>query len=476
MQMTRRAFLGAVAGTLPAAGPRRPNILFIMSDDHAAHAIGAYGSKINRTPQIDRIGREGMRFDNCFATNSVCTPSRATILTGQYSHRNGVRTLDDRLSPDQPTFPMSLRQAGYHTGVVGKWHVGNRASGFDFWSILPGQGKYFHPDFIEMGKPVRREGYVTDLITGMALEFLERRPRDKPFCLLLHHKAPHDMWQYDGRHAGLYKADVPEPSNFNDDYASRGNAIRQAQCKIGAQLTSFAEQTAQLPVERRRSAQYQIFIKSYLRCIASIDDNVGRVLDYLDSNRLAEDTVVVYTSDQGVFTGEHGLFDKRFMYEESIRMPLLVRYPREVSAGSVSSGMVLNVDFAQTLLDLGGAPRMAGQQGRSFRPLLQGRRPRDWRTSMYYRYWMNAAHFNIPAHLGIRTERYKLIHYYGQTCGTKGSIERPWTPEWELFDLKQDPHEMRNLYAEPQATPVVRRLEAELSRLQRDVGDVTECG
>ncbi|MCL4402438.1 MAG: sulfatase [Acidobacteria bacterium] len=477
--VTRRSFVqsAALPFVLRGAGAERPNILYIMCDDHAAQAIGAYGGRINRTPNIDRIANGGMRFDNCYCTNSLCTPSRAVILTGKYSHLNGICTLDNRFSPTQETFSTPLQRAGYHTGLVGKWHVANNATGFDFWSILPGQGKYFDPDFIQMGAMIQKKGYCTDVITDMALEFLQKRPKDKPFCLLLQHKAPHDPWSYDEKHAHLYEnEDIPEPATLYDDYKTRGNAIRQAECKIGLRHTLYQQETGNLPPEKRKPRQYQIFIKSYLRCVASVDDNVGRVLDYLDASGLANNTVVVYTSDQGVFLGEHGLYDKRFMYEDSLRMPLLVRYPREVKPGSVNRDMVLNLDFAETLLDYGGASAPADMQGRSFRPLLKGQAPRDWRTSMYYRYWMHGAHFNIPAHLGVRTKRYKLVYYYGQTCGKKGTVGPATAPEWEFFDLKEDPLEMHNVYGVPAFASVVRELTAELKRLQKEYKDTGPCG
>ena len=441
----------------------------MMADDHASQAIGAYGSRINRTPNIDRIARGGMRFDNCFCTNSLCTPSRASILTGKYSHLNGIFTLDDRFSSTQETFSTPLQRAGYHTGLVGKWHVADNATGFDFWSILPGQGDYFDPHLIEMGKHIQRSGYVTDVLTDMALQFLEARPKNKPFCLLLQNKAPHDPWLYDKKHAKLYQADVPEPPTLYDDYKTRGHAIKMAQSKIGMRQTEF-------PPATRKPAQYQLFVKSYLRCIASIDDNVGRVLDYLDANGLAENTLVIYTSDQGVFVGEHGLFDKRFMYEDSLRMPLLVRYPPEIKPGSVNSDIVLNIDFPETLLDYGGARIPPDMQGRSLRPLLRGHTRADWRQSMYYRYWMHGAHFNIPAHYGVRTKRYKLIYYYGQGCGKTGTIPAPTQPEWELFDLKEDPLELHNVYNVPAFAPVARDLTAELKRLRREYKDTDPCG
>ena len=449
----------------------RPNILFIMSDDHAARAMSCYGGRINRTPNLDRIAAEGMRLDNCFCTNSICTPSRATILTGKYSHKNGCRAFN-AFDGSQQTFPRLLQQAGYHTGVVGKWHLHSEPVGFDVWRVLPGQGKYFDPELIEPGGRKTYKGYVTDIITDLALKFLAERPKDRPFCLLYHHKAPHDNFEYDRKHADLYKdADIPEPDNLLDDYANRGEAIKRVTQKIGMRHTAYARETGDLPPAERKRKCYQIYIKSYLRCVASIDDNVGRVLDWLKKEGLEEDTIVVYTSDQGFFLGEHGMYDKRFMYEESLRVPFVLRYPREVKPGSVSDAMVLNVDFAETLLDYAGVAVPRDMQGRSIRPILRGRRPADWRTSMYYRYWLHLPHFRVAAHFGVRTRDHKLIYYYGRALGTPGARPESTPPEWELFDLRKDPHEMRNVFADPACADVVRRLAAELKRLRRELED-----
>jgi len=464
----------------------RPNILFIMSDDHAAPAISTYGgflADVAKTPNIDRLAKEGMRFDNCFCTNSICTPSRAVILTGKYSHKNGVKTLDDVFDGSQHTFPKLLQRAGYYTGVVGKWHLKTEPTGFDYYNVLPGQGDYFNPRLKEKGKIWRdgyeggtvHKGYVTDVITDLTLDFLKDRPKDKPFCLLYHHKAPHDMWEYDEKHAELFRdVEIPEPVNLFDSHAHRGMAIKRCTQKIGRNHTLYGEETEHLSGRKRKKKQYQIYIKSYLRCVASIDDNIGRVLDYLDKTGLTENTIVVYTSDQGFFLGEHGLFDKRFMYEESLRMPLLIRYPREVKAASVNNDIVVNVDFAETFLDYAGLSVPGDMQGRSLRPLLRGGTPAEWRRSMYYRYWMHRAHFNIAAHFGVRTKRYKLIYYYGLPLDARGARERPTRPEWELFDLEKDPREMYNVYGKPEYTDIAEKLKAELVRLRKELEDEDE--
>jgi len=465
-------------------GRRRPNIIFIMSDDHAAPAISAYKgflSQVVKTPNIDRLSDEGMLFKNCFCTNSICTPSRAVILTGKYSQKNGVRTLSDSFDGSQQTFAKLLQQAGYHTAVIGKWHLKTEPAGFDYYNVLPGQGLYFNPLMKEKGQPWRDgrqggklyHGYVSDVITDAAMDYLEhKRPKDKPFCLLYQHKAPHDEWEYDPKYEKLYSdIDIPEPETFFDGYHNRSQAIRRCTQKIGMRHTLFNKQTSQLSGRARKKLQYQIFMKKYLRCAASIDDNVGRVLDYLDQTHLADNTVVMYTSDQGVFLGEHGLYDKRFMYEPSLRMPLLVRYQGEIKPGSTSDKIVLNVDFAETILDYAGVDIPADMQGRSFRPLLQGKNAENWRTSMYYRYWMHGAHFNVAAHFGVRTTRYKLIYYYGLPLDAKGTRGGPTPPEWELFDLQKDPNEMNSVYEDPAYADVVKDLKAVLIRLRKELGD-----
>ena len=342
-------FLGlfALASSLPAADPR-PNILYIMADDHASHAISAYGSKINRTPNIDRIATAGLRFTNCFVTNSICTPSRACILTGKYSHINGVPVFN-RFDGRQPTLAKYLQAAGYHTGMIGKWHLGSDPTGFDYWNILPGQGVYRDPVLIDRGQQKKHEGYVTDIITDLSLAFLKDRPKDKPFFLMCHHKAPHRPWQPDAQHAKKWEnVQVPEPETFNDDYATRSDAAREATMRIDRDLNRTdlkRDPPPGLSAEKLKKWKYQRYMHDYLACVESIDDNVGRLLDYLDTNGLAENTIVIYTSDQGFFLGDHNWFDKRFMYEESLRMPFVVRWPARIKPGTVNADMVLNVDL-----------------------------------------------------------------------------------------------------------------------------------
>ena len=478
--LSRRRFLksigaGAAIASLPswlraADDGKRPNIIFIMTDDHAAHALSCYGSRINQTPNLDRLANGGMRFDNCFCTNSICAPSRAVILTGKYSHRNGLMRNGDRFDSEQLTFPKLLQKAGYATALIGKWHLETDPTGFDYWNILPGQGIYHDPELIEMGHRSKHTGYVTDIITDLSIDWIKQQPSDRPFLLMCQHKAPHRHWQPDEKHATLYEnKDIPEPETFNDDYSTRCDAARHQAMTIEHDMypSDFkVEPPEGLAGQALKQWKYQHFIKDYLRCIASVDDNVGRLLDYLDENDLAENTIVVYTSDQGFFLGDHGWYDKRFMYEESLRMPLLVRYPREIKPGSVTREIVLNLDFAETFLDYADLTPPTEMQGASFQRILKGRKPDDWRSAMYYHYYeygdlgKNGWH-RVRPHVGVRTQRYKLIHFHDEQIDA-----------WELFDLKKDPHEIRNVIGDPDYTEVVNQLKKELIRLQKDYGDV----
>lgn len=464
---------------------QQPNILFIMSDDHASHAMSCYGSKINKTPNLDRIANNGMRFDNCFCTNSICTPSRAAILTGTYNHINEVTTLDTHMDNRLQTFPKLLQENGYQTGMFGKWHLGQGPNhcptGFDDWAVLPGQGLYHNPDFIFKDDTVpggRREtvrGYVTDLITDFSLDWLKNRDTNKPFCLMYHHKAPHREWEPDEKHAHMYlNEDIPEPVTLYDDYTNRASAAKAAEMRVGVHMRTTdlkVEINHEIPEMELRKWAYQRYIKDYLRVVASIDDNVGRVLDYLEEAGLSENTLIIYTSDQGFFLGDHGWYDKRFMYEESLRMPFIVSYPKEIKAGSVNKDMILNVDFAPLFLDLAGVPIPETMQGHSIRPLLKQNTPEDWRDAMYYRYWMHKSHHNVYAHYGLRTHKYKLIYYYADALGQAGAIDETYEPEWELFDLETDPHELNNIYHDIQYADVVKGLTDRLHYMQKDVGD-----
>jgi arylsulfatase A-like enzyme len=462
----------------------RPNVLFIMSDDHAAHAMSCYGSRINETPNLDRIAHGGMRFDNCFCTNSICTPSRAAILTGTYNHVNEVTTLNTPMDNRLATYPKLMRDSGYQTAVFGKWHLGHGPAhdpaGFDDWCVLPEQGLYHDPEFITRAGRTKEHGYVTDLITDYSLNWLKKRDRSKPFCLMVHHKAPHQRWEPDAKHATMYDGvTVPEPDTLFDDYSDRARGARDARMRISLHL---GEKDLKHPIPRdmaemelRRWA-YQHYIKDYLRVVASVDDNVGRLLDYLDEDAIADDTIVVYTSDQGFFLGDHGWYDKRFMYEESLRMPFVMRYPREIQPEGANSEMILNVDFAPTFLDYAEVEVPEKLQGSSFRRLAAGRTPERWQDAMYYRYWMHGTNHRVPAHYGVRTARYKLIYYYAHSFGLPGCTEFPSEPAWELFDLEKDPRELHSVYEDPAYAPTVKDLKQMLDTLQRKVGDEPFAG
>jgi len=462
--------------------PGRPNLLFIMSDDHAAHAVSAYGSRINDTPNIDRIATGGMRFDACFCTNSICTPSRAAILTGTYNHVNGVTTLYTPMDNRLPTYVSALHDSGYQTALFGKWHLGHGPGhdpvGFDDWRVLPDQGAYHDPVMVGPSGEERLTGYVTDLITDLCIDWLDQRDPSQPFALMCHHKAPHRSWEPDARHAQLYvDDDIPEPDTLWDDHASRAMVVQSARMgllDLDPILDLKAAVPAGLTAEQEVRWRYQRYIKDYLRVVASIDDNVGRLLDWLDEHDLAEDTIVVYTSDQGFFLGDHGWFDKRFMYEESLAMPLLIRYPREVPGGSVCRDIVLNVDFAPTFCDLAQAGIPEHMQGSSFVPLLHGITPHEWQQSMYYRYWMHRDPIHdVPAHYGVRTHEHKLICFYNDPLDQPGANGSAEPVEWELYDLTRDPAEMTNVAEDPAFADVRAALTEELARLQRQVRDHT---
>jgi arylsulfatase A-like enzyme len=486
----------------------RPNIIYIMTDDHTKQATSLYDSSLIQTPNIDRIGREGIRFDRAFVTNSICAPSRAVMLTGKYSHMNGLRDNHDVFDSSQVTFPKLLRQSGYQTAVVGKWHLKTPPAGFDYWNILTGQGHYYNPDMIEMGDTSRHIGYSTDISTDIAINYLDNRDTTKPFCLIYHHKAPHRNWMPDTKHFGLLEGkEIPLPESFFDDYSSRTSAARDQDMRIADMYLSMdmkihpdsmdrEEGTGGMPdfdalrnwkatyarfTPKQKSLwdsyyspvtdqylesglsgddlarwKYQRYIIDYLRCVASVDDNIGRILNYLEENQLENNTIVVYTSDQGFYLGEHGWYDKRFMYEESFSTPLLVKYPVEIEAGQSTNAFALNVDFASTFLDYADIEIPPDMQGKSLRPLCKGEKPIDWRKSVYYHYYQSTGWHKVKKHDGVRTDRYKLIHFYE-------------VDEWELFDLKSDPGEMNNKYGNPELAEVQESLHKELTRLRNEL-------
>ena len=501
-RQTRREFLKRVglaaglaampscisAGRTSGKDAERPNIIFIMTDDHASHAMSCYGSKINKTPNLDRIANEGMRFDNCFCTNSICAPCRAVILTGKHSHLNGVIDNRKKFDGSQQTFPKLLQKAGYQTAIIGKWHLKTDPTGFDYWSVLIGQGPYYNPPIKTPKGTVKYTGYTTDILTLLAMSWLQhKRDKNKPFCLMYQHKAPHRNWQPAPEHLTMYdNVTIPEPATLFDDYSNRGRAAKEQDMSIEKtmnnsdlklvapkNLTPAQKKQWDAAYEPKNEAfrkanlqgkdlvrwKYQRYIKDYLRCIASVDDNVGDLLEYLDESGLAENTVVVYTSDQGFYLGDHGWFDKRFMYEESLRMPLVVRYPKEIKAGSVNKDLVQNLDFGPTFLGFAGVEAPEDMQGRSFRRLLQGRTPRRWRKSIYYHYHEYPAVHSVKRHYGVRTQEHKLIHFYHDI------------DEWELYDMAKDPDELNNVYNEPAYADVVKDLKAELKRLRTKYKD-----
>ncbi|MCA9114489.1 MAG: sulfatase-like hydrolase/transferase [Planctomycetaceae bacterium] len=474
--------LMSVCSSLAAAAPARPNILFIFTDDHAAHAMSCYGSKINTTPNLDRIAAGGMRFDRCYCTNSLCGPSRAVILTGKHSHLNGFMKNGDRFDGGQQTFPKLLQQAGYQTAVIGKWHLGTSPTGFDNWHVLIGQGPYYNPTMIDNGERVKHTGYTTDIITDLALETLKNRDPEKPFMLMFQHKAPHREWQPSPKHLTMYDdVTIPEPDDLFDTYEGRGTPARTQEMTVARHLRlnedlklapprnltpdqlkawnaayepkNRAFREAKLTGKDLVRWQYQRYIKDYLRCVASVDDNVGRVLDFLDESGLAENTIVIYSSDQGFFLGDHGWYDKRFMYEEAYRMPLLVRWPGVVQPGSVENRLVSNLDFAETFLEAASVRIPADMQGHSLVPLLKGEAPDDWQEALYYHYYEFPAVHMVRRHNGVQTDRYKLMHFYN-------------IDEWELYDRVQDPDELRSVYGDEKYADIVRELKQKLKDLQ----------
>lgn len=453
-------------------------MVLVMSDDHAAHAVGAYGSVVNQTPRIDEIAEHGWLFDSCFATNALCTPSRASILTGTYSHINGVTTLATPIDAAQPTFIAQLRDTGYRTAIVGKWHMGDGEGhdpqGFDYWDVLIEQGEYHNPRFLSAGGLRVVEGYATDIITDLAIDWVESLEGDAPWCVLVYHKAPHRPWEPDDKHRDMYQ-DVPVPATFTDDYDTRSASVRRAAMRIAEQLTIADVKEAPpegLDYEQRALWLYQRYMQDYLACVASVDDNVGRLIDWLRDRGEFDDTLLMYTSDQGFFLGDHGWFDKRLMFEESLRMPLVLSCPALIPSGRLHDGIVTNVDFAQSLLDAAGVAHHPRMQGRSFWGDLTGIGASPPAEGMYYRYWEHDdPHHLAPAHYGYRTDRYKLIYYYNDGLGLPGAGTRVYDPEWELYDLELDPDELRNVAAEPDYGEVREELEAAMWRLQASLGD-----
>ena len=449
-----------------------PNIIFIMTDDQQQRAMSAYGNSILKTPNMDRIGAEGIRFTEMFVTNSVCAPSRASFLTGQYSHTHGVVTNGPSesifrnqpgLKDDQETFVHLLRRAGYHTGLVGKWHLRSLPTAFDQWIILPGGGgPYNDPEMITGGLRLKFRGHADDVVGDQALTFLQHRPKDRPFCLLYNFKSPHRNWVPAARFEKAFEdIEIPIPRSFSDNFQGRPQALTKTDMAV-ADMPDFRNRGVPdtLPVDERKRQNFQKLAKNYYRTLLSVDENVGRVIDFLDKNNLSQDTLVIFSSDNGFFLGEHGLFDKRLMYEPSIRVPLLLRFPSRVKSAQVNSReMILNIDVAPTVLELAGVPVPPWMQGRSFLPLLEEKQT-AWRDAFLYEYYEYPAEHCAPKNRGIRTEEWKLIHFW----------EQP--EDWELYDLRNDPDEMNNLFRQREQQARVRELRSRMEALRRETGDI----
>ncbi len=483
--------MASANGATPRA--KQPNILFIMSDDHTSQAFGVYGSRLaslNPTPNIDALARNGMRFDRVYCNNSICTPSRASIITGQYSQTNGVLDLDGDLPPERQYLPMEMKKAGYQTAMIGKWHLKDEPAAFDYYCVLPGQGKYLNPDFLIRGAKPWPQNVITengkhssDAITDISLEWLRHgRDKGKPFFLMHHFKAPHDMFVNAKRYDGyLTDVEIPEPGNLHNQPAEGFGSV--ATRELGAGVTKAHPSWGMgrklgvdqnLPEPEYGKRVYQTLLKRYLRCVKGIDDNVKRLIDDLKEMGELDNTIIIYTSDQGYFLGEHDLIDKRWMYEEAFRMPFIVYAPKMIKASSTNAWLINNTDFAPTLLELAGAPNTPKfMQGRSFAGALKGQaKPKDWRTVTYYRYWMHMAHdLQVPAHFGIRNERYKLIFFYG--CNPDGS--GPRTPAaWEFYDLEKDPFEMKNLYPNPEYRAIIEAMKVDLKKTRAELNETDE--
>ncbi len=521
--MKRREFLKKTAwGTAAVAGgslfylskKKRPNIVWIFSDDHAYQAIGAYGGRLkdlDPTPNIDRLARSGMRFDRFYVGNSICAPSRATLLTGKHSHLHGKQTNEGGFDHNQQTFPKLLQKAGYQTAMVGKIHLKGDQQGFDYWDVLPGQGSYYQPDFIGDDGVKRVDGYVTDVITDRSIKWLnEDRDESKPFMLMIHHKAPHRSWCPAIRHLEKYDdVEIPYPETLFDDYETRMTAAHQQDMTIdktmyrndlkiktraerdemfkkmessdyepwgerGAYYRMTEEQRrewdayydprneaflrGEIAEKERVKWKYQRYLKDYLRCIYGVDENIGRVMDYLDENGLTENTIVMYSSDQGFYLGEHGWFDKRFMYEESFRTPFIASWPGVIEPGTVNNNLCQNIDWAETFLDIACVPIPEDMQGESLVPLFKGQNPSNWRKSLYYHYYEYPSVHDVRRHEGVVDQRFKLIRFYGPDV--------PDGEEWELFDLESDPNEMTNIYSSPAQSHRIAQMKQELQRLR----------
>lgn len=481
----------------------RPNIIYMMSDDHGYQAISAYGYGLNHTPNIDKLADDGMLFTRAFVTNSICGPSRAVMLTGKHSHINGFKDNHSTFNGDQQTVVKLLHNAGYQTAIVGKWHLISDPQGFDYWNIVPGQGDYYNPDFIENGVRKKVTGYVTNLTTDFAINWLNQRDKSKPFFLVYQQKAPHRNWMPEEKYYHLFDSVMfPVPSNYFDDYNTRTKAAREQEMEIATHMhyaydlklafdlpkekqiglgANWQNIYNRLTPEEKRKWEaayspsieafkqanlsgkelalwkYQRYMRDYLRCVQSVDDNVGRLMEYLKANGLDKNTIIIYTSDQGFYLGEHGWFDKRWMYEESFRTPLIVKWPGVTNKKLTTSMMVQNLDFAETILEMAGLPIPADMQGKSFAPLLRGKQRTPLHDALYYHFYENIEH-KVAKHVGVRTSRYKLIYFYENK-------------EWELYDLQKDKNELNNVFYSPSYSTVRKMMEQKLLKLKQEYKD-----
>ncbi|MEM9337208.1 MAG: sulfatase [Bacteroidota bacterium] len=490
------------------AKTKKPNIIFIMSDDHAAHAIGAYGGRLadlNLTPNLDQLAKQGIRFENAFCTNSICTPSRATIITGQYSQTNGVLDLDHKLDTDEQYLPIELKKLGYSTAMIGKWHLKNEPVHFDYYKVLPGQGKYVDPTFLEKGKgkwpnnKVKSEGHSSDVITELSMDYLKGLDKSKPFFLMHHFKAPHGYFEYAPRYADfLAQTEIPEPASlyYQPNWGSEGTRGKNDSLRnyIGTSISdrhkyiNYNKLLFEDSLEGNAAAHlgYQRYMKDYLRCVKGIDDNMGRLIHFLKKEGLWDNTIIIYTSDQGMMLGEHDFQDKRWMYEESMRMPFIMHYPGMTEPNTVTDLLINNTDFAPTLIALAGGKVPKYMQGKSFARTLRNKKEKNWRKATYYRYWMHIIHHYVPAHVGVRSKNHKLIFYYGkhylpvsehaQNYWAKNyhgeELETPHT--WEFYDLRNDPKELHNRYDDPAYRDIIAQLKAELKRQRKELNDTDD--
>ena len=494
-----------IATSLAASAADKPNILFIMSDDHTTQAVSAYRSRLAEiapTPTIDRLAKEGILFENALCTNAICTPSRACIITGQYNHTNGVFDLNGEIPAARQTLAIEMGKAGYETAMIGKWHLKAEPAAFDYYCVLPGQGDYFDPSFRIRGdqpwpkSEIKKQGHSTDVITDLSIKWLkERKDAKKPFFLMHHYKAPHDYFDNAPRYEDfLAGVDIPAPDSLWNSHpegfgsiATRGaddELIPHIGTSVGQRnprrnyLVDLAHlfpkefpenyDPANFSEKENKRMAYNAYLRKYLRCVKGVDDGLARLFKQLEESGVMDNTVIIYTGDQGFMLGEHDYQDKRWMFDETQHMPFLVRYPKTIKAGQRTDAIVENVDYAPTMLDFAGVKAPDSMQGKSFKAICEtGKEPEDWKQEAYYRYWMHMAHHDNPGQMGIRTKTHKLIYYYG--AGYDGDYQTP--PGWELYDLEKNPEETVNQYDNPEFAGVVKDLKERLAKLRKDIGD-----